>query len=683
MGIATGWLTTVIVSQLVLAQLDLGTARNGDLVVDAGVTIEVNSASGLVAAAPAGTGILTVFDPTLFKSQQLLLLVQMQVDSLPAASDAGIIDLDATPAGQYEFARVLSVSGAQVALTQPLAQGFIERSQAVVVPEFRSAVVDGTVSAPAWNGSSGGIVAMLVAGELKGTGTIAASGAGFRPPPPLRSDGQPCLSSWVPAGVQLGAAEGLLTGLGWGPAASPLAGGSAGLGNGSGGGGSHIGMGGGGSGVGDGQGGQAVRYGPLSRLIMGGGGGLAGAMDDWGEWEPWLARGGGVVFIRADRVLGTLAFGANAINGYTYHHGSPSGVASGAGGGLVRVETNGVLGCASASANGSNGRSYSGAGSPGGGGGGGRVVLVGSSNSCPAVSAAGIGGSHGPTLLPPLSANATQSIGDVQVLPSGSVAAPVILSPASLSTVSSRPTVAGVVPGSGDVGVRIYANGLLAGRGSAEATGSFSIPLAQPLSSGWSRVTATAGDSSESPQSAPVYLFVEGAGLVDAGLVDAGLVDAGLVDAGLVDAGLVDAGALAFQSPPVTSAECGVPYDYSEGGAPRLNYQDGLVFSVEGVEGQPLPPGLSVDSATGVFHWVPTVGQRLVPVRLVARRGAETAQQVFAVQVACPMMVGCGCGSSTSEAAWLLLALLPWRAPRAPAARRSAGLATRSRRPTR
>jgi hypothetical protein len=105
--------------------------------------------------------------------------------------------LDATPAGQYEFARVLSVSGAQVALTQPLAQGFIERSQAVVVPEFRSAVVDGTVSAPAWNGSSGGIVAMLVAGELKGTGTIAASGAGFRPPPPLRSDGQPCLSSWV------------------------------------------------------------------------------------------------------------------------------------------------------------------------------------------------------------------------------------------------------------------------------------------------------------------------------------------------------------------------------------------------------------------------------------------------------------------------------------------------------
>jgi hypothetical protein len=267
-------------------------------------------------------------------------------------------------------------------------------------------------------------------------------------------------------------------------------------------------------------------------------------------------------------------------------------------------------------------------------------VLAGAVSTCPAASAAGLGGSA-VTHLPPWSIADPHSIGDVFVLPpSGNALAPRIISPASLSRVSPQPTVTGVVPGGPALDVRLYANGVLSGQSTTDDAGAFSVEVAPALSLGWSRLAVTAGSSVESLPSEPVYVLVA------------------------TDAGVAGPEPLAFVSTPNTNGECGVPYAYSTQGAPALNLQDGLSFSVEGVEGQALPAGLFVDSATGSIYWVPTIGQRMVPLRLVAQRGAETAEQVFAVQVACATKVGCGCGASGFESAWVLLAWVHWRARR-------------------
>ena len=52
--------------------------------------------------------------------------------------------------------------------------------QVIRVPQYSSATVNATVTAPAWNGSTGGIVVMDVAGTLTVNGSITADGLGFR-----------------------------------------------------------------------------------------------------------------------------------------------------------------------------------------------------------------------------------------------------------------------------------------------------------------------------------------------------------------------------------------------------------------------------------------------------------------------------------------------------------------------
>ena len=61
------------------------------------------------------------------------------------------------------------------------ATGYRRSFQVVKVPQYDSASVSGTVSALAWNGSTGGVVAIDVARRLTmNGGTISASGLGFR-----------------------------------------------------------------------------------------------------------------------------------------------------------------------------------------------------------------------------------------------------------------------------------------------------------------------------------------------------------------------------------------------------------------------------------------------------------------------------------------------------------------------
>ncbi len=61
---------------------------------------------------------------------------------------------------------------------KPLGEG--EVAQLIRVPSLRNAEVTATLTAPAWNGSTGGVVALFVHGVLRLNGNIDVSGAGLR-----------------------------------------------------------------------------------------------------------------------------------------------------------------------------------------------------------------------------------------------------------------------------------------------------------------------------------------------------------------------------------------------------------------------------------------------------------------------------------------------------------------------
>ncbi|MGM9321795.1 hypothetical protein [Deinococcus aquaticus] len=98
---------------------------------------------------------------------------------------------DLRDAGHYEFGVVAAVSGAVLTLRDPLRYTYesgpagataVRRSfQVLRVPQQSALTLSGTMRPPAWNGETGGVVVLDVAGTLNmGGATIDASAAGFR-----------------------------------------------------------------------------------------------------------------------------------------------------------------------------------------------------------------------------------------------------------------------------------------------------------------------------------------------------------------------------------------------------------------------------------------------------------------------------------------------------------------------
>jgi hypothetical protein len=85
-------------------------------------------------------------------------------------------------AGSQEVNHIAAVNGTAVTLTKPLANQYTTGAQAVVMPQYStvSVAVGGTLNAPAWNGTSGGILAFQATGAVSVDGTVAMTGRGFR-----------------------------------------------------------------------------------------------------------------------------------------------------------------------------------------------------------------------------------------------------------------------------------------------------------------------------------------------------------------------------------------------------------------------------------------------------------------------------------------------------------------------
>ncbi len=413
-----------LVSTAVLAEPDvfgLGNGQHGQLRVQR-VDTTINIATPLTAAAASGATALSVGSTTGFAAGELVLVLQVFAEgAAPASGTPAPLELSSTGAGRWEFARLQGVEGNSLRLTAPLVSGYsAPGSQVVRVPEYTSVHVqpDSSLLAPAWNGSSGGVLVFLATDAVLNQGIISADGAGFR------GGGFSASNARLTGCTELDQSEatgGSRKGEGLFSAASgaPTHGHGA-LGNGAGGGNCRD-AGGGGGGHGGaggkggytassdasrdvgGRGGGALRYEPLSRMMFGGGGG-AGSGTGGGGAGTSGGAGGGIIYIRARDLQGSQ--GIVRANGRAAAAGNGGAGGGGAGGHItVRVERR--VDCTGIEARGGAGgaNTDSTPHGPGGGGGGGVVLLQGSTLTCSAVALPGVagqaaaagGGTHGAT----------------------------------------------------------------------------------------------------------------------------------------------------------------------------------------------------------------------------------------------------------------------------------------------
>ena len=412
-------------------------------------TAAANATTLRVGALRTGAGAST----TTIGANDLLLVIQMQGADINNANSSNYGSATGTgngnlttnfTAGQYEYVIAAGgVSGGSIPLTTALRNTYatsavsgtntLRTFQVVRVPQYSSLPLVGNIVPAAWDGSTGGIVALDVAGAINLNGyAINASGRGFR-------GGAARLlgtSNSDDASYLTTSASGLNAQKGEGTAGTPqyVANGGAlfdrgaegypsgsaargGPGNAGGGGNDNLNNSGGAGGGNGGRGGRGGNsYGNNltiggepggafvasgTRLVLGGGGGAGTNNNDSGGNAGFASSGsagGGIVIVRAGSVAGAGSVVANAAatgTGVT----NDGGGGGGAGGSiLITAVVPGGLSGLTLSATGAAGGSTNPSAAarsqhgPGGGGGGGCIFTNGA-----VATATATGGSNGTT----------------------------------------------------------------------------------------------------------------------------------------------------------------------------------------------------------------------------------------------------------------------------------------------
>jgi uncharacterized repeat protein (TIGR01451 family) len=327
--------------------------------------------------------------------------------------------------------------------------------QVVLVPQYLSATL-GAVTAAAWNGSTGGILALDVAGQLNlGGATVSLDGLGFRGAAGLQLTGGAGSNAdyrhTSPANYTGGAEAGVDAPKGEGISGTPMwvesgttylqttttvgyPSGTAGTdgsmargapGN-AGGGGTdadpaandqNAGGGGGGNGGSGGFGGDSWNTNlsvggeggssfptTIDRIAMGGGGGAGTRNNSDGDNQASsAAAGGGIIFIRADSLTGTATLTANGASSYNATANDAGGGGGGGGTIIVLSANGGESGLTLQAKGGRGGNAWQSEAfalgqrhGPGGGGGGGVIYVSGAPASTSVA-----GGANGLTLNTP------------------------------------------------------------------------------------------------------------------------------------------------------------------------------------------------------------------------------------------------------------------------------------------
>ncbi len=161
--------------------------KDGALTVGAANTV-INQYTTLAAGAGAGSTTLSLSSAAGITPGDVLLVYQAQGATVSAVnSNAYGAVTSLGNAGRYEFVSVSAVSGGTVTLgtacdSTPLRFSYNSGAQVVRVPQYSTLTVNagGSIVTPAWNGSTGGVVAAIVQNTAVVNGSISASALGFR-----------------------------------------------------------------------------------------------------------------------------------------------------------------------------------------------------------------------------------------------------------------------------------------------------------------------------------------------------------------------------------------------------------------------------------------------------------------------------------------------------------------------
>jgi hypothetical protein len=113
-----------------------------------------------------------------------MLLIQMQgatinTDNLPTFGDV----IDENGAGRSEIVHICSVNGNEITFEDTVVYSDYQASgkiQLISIPQYQNVTVTDSLTGNAWDGTSGGVLILEVAGTLELNDTITMSGKGFR-----------------------------------------------------------------------------------------------------------------------------------------------------------------------------------------------------------------------------------------------------------------------------------------------------------------------------------------------------------------------------------------------------------------------------------------------------------------------------------------------------------------------
>ncbi|MFK8008442.1 MAG: PKD domain-containing protein [Saprospiraceae bacterium] len=341
---------------------------------------------------------ITVSDIAPFDEGQFVVLMQMQgatIDESNSANFGNIQDLNS--AGFYEINEVVSIDGFNIYLKYRNQNEYDLNGnvQLITMPNYEDATVVDVLTADAWNGETGGVLALKISGELIMNANIDVSGLGFRGGETQTASNNNCtwlfqqndyfyeFGNWRGSAKGEGIASIILDKeFGKGPQANGGGGGNDH--NSGGGGGANITKGGAGGennepqtfgcqGNHPGLGGKAITD-FENRIFLGGGG---GAGHDNNEVATNGANGGGIVILIIEELIPNeftiFANGDSAIDG-----GGDGGGGGGAGGSMF-LEVQNLNTTFQLEVLGGNGGTVDNGGGerchgPGGGGSGGRII---------------------------------------------------------------------------------------------------------------------------------------------------------------------------------------------------------------------------------------------------------------------------------------------------------------------
>lgn len=339
------------------------------------------------------TNSVTVTSAAPFAVGSRVLLIQMKGAIIDSSNTAAYGDiLNYNYAGNFEYCDIQAINGNTISFVNEILNDYnvADAIQLVTIPSYTDVTVTSPLTAAAWNGSTGGILAFDVSGTLTLMSNLDVTGLGFRLGPASNGNGNCHTQDYV---VPVASGDGAYKGEGIVIYNNAANGGKGKLANGGGGGNMHNGGGAGGGNFGAGGnggdgcvgccgtyigtggiGGANLNY-NLGRIFMGGGGG-GGHQNNASAING--GDGGGLIIVNANNIVAGSAASilANGQSTPDLTAGSSDGVGGGGAGGTVAIKANSITGTINLSAQGGKGGdNYLGSDGTGGGGGGGVLLL--------------------------------------------------------------------------------------------------------------------------------------------------------------------------------------------------------------------------------------------------------------------------------------------------------------------